>query len=136
MAQSVLRYNVAIVGRFFNKGSWVPEAWRKEHPEEMEDEPESLRERIPNADERIERLNIEFEPESSACAVFGHATSTWRSVDVRWNGSPEHTERANQSASIIERLECKKCSFLPISLSTSHFTVHPGRRATRNLDCV
>ena len=39
MAQSVLRYNVAIVGRFFNKGSWVSEAWRKEHPEDLEEEP-------------------------------------------------------------------------------------------------
>ena len=29
MAQSVLRYNVVIVGKFFNKGSWVSEAWRK-----------------------------------------------------------------------------------------------------------
>ena len=26
MAQSVLRYNVVIVGKFFNKGSWVSEA--------------------------------------------------------------------------------------------------------------
>ena len=38
MAQSVLRYNVVIVGRFFNKGSWVSEAWKKEHPEEFEEE--------------------------------------------------------------------------------------------------
>ena len=34
MAQSVLRYNVVIEGKFFNRGSWVSEAWRKEHPEE------------------------------------------------------------------------------------------------------
>ena len=33
MTQNVLRYNVVIVGKFFNKGSWVSEAWRKEHPE-------------------------------------------------------------------------------------------------------
>ena len=33
MAQSVLRYDVVIVGRFFNKGSWVSEAWMKERPE-------------------------------------------------------------------------------------------------------
>ena len=32
MAQSILRNNVVIVGKFFNKGSWVSEAWRKEHP--------------------------------------------------------------------------------------------------------
>ena len=31
MAQSVLRFNVVIVGKFFDKGSWVSEAWRKEH---------------------------------------------------------------------------------------------------------
>ena len=32
MAQNVLRYNVAIVGKFFNKGSWVSEAWKKGAP--------------------------------------------------------------------------------------------------------
>ena len=36
MAQSVLRYNVVIVGKFFNKGSWMTDAWRKEHLEEWE----------------------------------------------------------------------------------------------------
>ena len=29
MAQNVLRFNVVRVGKFFNKGSWVSEAWRK-----------------------------------------------------------------------------------------------------------
>ena len=33
MTQNVLRYNVAIVGKFFNKGSWVSEALRREHAE-------------------------------------------------------------------------------------------------------
>ena len=42
MAQSVLRYNVVIVGRFFNKGNWVSDVWRKEHPEEWKDELEDL----------------------------------------------------------------------------------------------
>ena len=46
MAQNVLRYNVVIVGKFFNKGSWVSEAWRREHPEEIEDESERPPERI------------------------------------------------------------------------------------------
>ena len=32
MAQNVLLYNVVIVGRFFNKGSWVSEAWQKGPP--------------------------------------------------------------------------------------------------------
>ena len=40
IAQNVLRYNVVIVGRFFNKGCWVSEAWRKEYPKEFEDEME------------------------------------------------------------------------------------------------
>ena len=52
MAQSVLRYNVAIVGKFFNKGSWTSEAWRKENPDEFEDEKESPQERIPTTEER------------------------------------------------------------------------------------
>ena len=34
MAQNVLRYNVVIVGSFFNRGSWFSEAWRKEHLDE------------------------------------------------------------------------------------------------------
>ena len=38
MAQSVLRFNVVIVGRFFNKGSWVSEAWRKENADESSDD--------------------------------------------------------------------------------------------------
>ena len=40
MAQNVLRSNVVIVGRYFNKGCWVSEAWRKEYPKEFEDEME------------------------------------------------------------------------------------------------
>ena len=33
MAQSVLRFNVVIIGKFLNKESWVSNAWRKAHPE-------------------------------------------------------------------------------------------------------
>ena len=54
MAQSVIRYNVVIVGKFFNKGSWVSEAWKKGHPEELEEEPEGAPERIPTAEKRRE----------------------------------------------------------------------------------
>ena len=36
------------------------------------------------------------------CAVFEHATSTQGSADARWNGKPEHTGRADQSAYFIE----------------------------------
>ena len=32
MAQSVLRYNIVIVGKFFGKGSWASEAWKKSAP--------------------------------------------------------------------------------------------------------
>ena len=31
MTQNVLRYNVVIVGKFFNEGSWSSESWKKEH---------------------------------------------------------------------------------------------------------
>ena len=63
MAQDVLHYNVMIVLKYFNKGSLVSEAWRKEHSEDMEDEPESPRERIPNAEERKEQLHLDLDPE-------------------------------------------------------------------------
>ena len=40
MAQSVLRYNVVIMGKFFNEDSWVSETWRKERSDEFDDEHE------------------------------------------------------------------------------------------------
>ena len=53
MAQNVLRYNVVIVGKFFNKGSWMSEAWKKDHPEEFaEDETRRVPGRIPTVEER------------------------------------------------------------------------------------
>ena len=58
MAQNVLRYNVVIVGKFFNKGSWVSEAWRKEHLEEISDEPDGPSERIYTAEERRQLLDL------------------------------------------------------------------------------
>ena len=67
MAQSVLRYNVAIVGRFFNKGSWVSEAWRKAHPEEDTDETGEPPERMPTTEERRELLNFVPVPTSAVC---------------------------------------------------------------------
>ena len=39
MAQSILRYNVVIVGKFFNGGSWASDAWKKEHLDVFLDEP-------------------------------------------------------------------------------------------------
>ena len=67
MAQSVLRYNVVIVGKYFNKGSWVSEAWRKEHPEEFADEQVGPSERIATVAERREELHLEPGPRGSAC---------------------------------------------------------------------
>ena len=40
MAQNTLRHNVVIVGKFFNKGSWVSDEWRKDHPDEFTEEPD------------------------------------------------------------------------------------------------
>ena len=68
MAQSVLRYNVVIVGKFFNRGSWVSESWRKEHPEGFEEADETL-ERIPAAEERRKTLNLEPISESTVCGL-------------------------------------------------------------------
>ena len=66
MAQNVLRYNVVIVGKFFNKSSRVSEAWKKEHPEDFdEEEHEGHPERIATAEERMAFLNLE--PESAVC---------------------------------------------------------------------
>ena len=52
MAQNVLRYNVVIVGKFFNKGSWVWEALRKAHPEDIADETDAPPERMETVDVR------------------------------------------------------------------------------------
>ena len=59
MAQSVMRYNVLIVGRFFNKGSWVSEAWRKANPDEFAEEHHGVPERIPTVEERREELHLD-----------------------------------------------------------------------------
>ena len=67
MAQNVLRYNDVIVGKFFNKGSWVSEAWRKAHPEEFEEEAEGKLERVTTAAERREQLYLDQGPVSVVC---------------------------------------------------------------------
>ena len=61
MAQSVLRTNVVIVGKFFNKGSWTSEAWKKDHADEFDEveEPEGAPERIATATERREMVHLE-----------------------------------------------------------------------------
>ena len=68
MAQNVLRYNVVIVGKFFNKGSWDSEAWRKEHPEGFVDKTDSTQEINLTAQEKRGRLHIVRVPESAVCA--------------------------------------------------------------------
>ena len=92
MAQSILRYNVVIVGNIFNKGSWVSTAWRREHPGEFEEEPQGAPERIPTIEERREELHLDTDLVGVVCAAFGHATSTQLSVDVLWKGKPKRTE--------------------------------------------
>ena len=67
MAQSVLRYNVVIVGKYFNRGSWVSEAWRKEHPEDCENEYDGPPERIASAEERREWIRFDQGRESAVC---------------------------------------------------------------------
>ena len=67
MAQSVLRFNVVIVGKFFNKGSLVSEAWRRDHPEEWEEEAEGQPERVTTAVEQREQLGLDHDPLSAAC---------------------------------------------------------------------
>ena len=69
MAQSVLRYNVVIVGEYFIKGSWVSEAWKKEHPEEIDDEAGVPPERILTAQERRERLRLDQDFVSAVCGL-------------------------------------------------------------------
>ena len=98
MAQNVLRYNVVIVGKFFNKGSWVSEAWRKDHPEEFEEEPEGPPERMASAEERRLKLSLEPEAESAVC-VRSSGTPPPHGVRLTpaGRGNPNvHNRRTNQ----------------------------------------
>ena len=92
MAQNVLRYNVVIVGKFFNKGSWVSEAWRKEHPEGLADETDGPPERMASAEERRELLHLERDPESVVC-VRSPGTPPPRSVRLTSAGRGNQTYR-------------------------------------------
>ena len=67
MAQNVLRYHVVIVGKFFNKGSWASEAWRREHPEEFADDAQGPPERIERDSDRKERLHLVPVCEGAVC---------------------------------------------------------------------
>ena len=78
MAQGVLRDNVVIVGRFFDEGSMVSEAWRNERPEELAEEQDGPPERIETGEERRER-QLKRE---KGCVVVRNETSAWDSADV------------------------------------------------------
>ena len=103
MAQNVLRYNVLIVGKFFNKGSWTSEAWRKQHPEDSDGQAEGPQLRIPTAEER-RALLYDHVLESAVC-VRPLGTPPPQSVRLTSAGRGTHlTENADQSASIIDSL--------------------------------
>ena len=67
IAQNVLRYNVVVVGRFFNKGSWVSDAWRKAHLQEFEEESERAPGIIPTAEQRREEIHLDAEIVGVVC---------------------------------------------------------------------
>ena len=86
-----------IVGKYFNKGSWASEAWRKEHPEDFEEDDEPAV-RIATAEERRQTLNLDPFPESAVCV---RSSGTPPPHDVRLTpaerGNPSlHNERTNQ----------------------------------------
>ena len=97
MAQSVLRYNVVVVGKFFNKGCLMSEAWKREHPEDLEEEPDCPPERIPTTEERMRLLSED--PDRAALCVRSSGTPPPHSVRLmpagRGNPTPEE-ERTNQ----------------------------------------
>ena len=66
IAQSELSFNVVIVGKFFNKGSWISEGLRKEHHEETADELGPL-DRIPTTEERRDHIHLYVDREGSVC---------------------------------------------------------------------
>ena len=67
MVQNVLRYNVVVVGKFLNKGCWVSEAWRRGHPEDLEEEPDGPPERIPTAEERMRLVGDDLDRADAVC---------------------------------------------------------------------
>ena len=98
MAQSVLRYNVVIVGKFFNKGSWVSEAWRKANPEEFEEEHHGVPERIPTVEERREELHLDTDLVGVVCVRSSGTPPPHNSrLTSAGRGNPnEQNEQTNQ----------------------------------------
>ena len=91
MAQNVLRYNVLIVGKFFNKGSWTSEAWRKQHPEEFDGQTEGPQRRIPTAEERRALLH-DHVLEDAVC-VRPSGTPPPQGVRLTWAGRGNPLDR-------------------------------------------
>ena len=79
-------------------GSWSSEAWRKNHPEEFEEEPEGPPERIARGAERREMLRPDTDPVSTV-GVRSSGTPPPHSARLtsagRGNPNPEE-ERTNQ----------------------------------------
>ena len=93
---------MVIVGKFFNKGSRVSQAWRNEHPMETEDEAEGAAERMLTAAERRELMRLDTDPMNAVCAAPGHATSIQLSIDVCWKGKPKSPCWAEQSTNMMD----------------------------------
>ena len=93
---------MVFVGRFVHKGSWISEAWRNEHQEELPNKLDSPLERIVPAKERRETLNIDLDGGNAVCAVFGNATSIRRSAVIHTNGNQQPEKWADQLANTIE----------------------------------
>ena len=98
IAQNVLRYNVVIVGKFFNKGSWISEAWKREHQEDIEEESDGPPERIATAAERRELLRLDLNPEGTACVrPLGTPPPRGARLTPAERGNPnQKRERTNQ----------------------------------------
>ena len=67
MAQNVLRYNLGKASKYFNDGSLVSEAKRRDNPEELEEEAERAPERNATVEARNESLRLDHIPEDSIC---------------------------------------------------------------------
>ena len=71
-------------------------------------------------------------PEGVVCvrAVFGHTTSTQRSADVCWKGTPQPTERTDQSANVSDYSD-KILGFLAIHPNFGAQTIPVTRSITQ-----
>ena len=56
-----------IVGRFFNKGKWTSEAWRRDHPEEFTDEELGRPEIMATAEEKRGLIGLHLVRDGAVC---------------------------------------------------------------------